>query len=245
MKIKISSWFGRFGNNIIQLSNACGYALENNYLFESTDHIMIKPFIINGSNNGSIYKNLFFYGFDRYDSERHAIVQKYIKPNLIEIPYFNISDNTLVIHIRSGDIFSNNPHNKYIQNPLNYFLSIIDNFQETIVLCEDDKNPVIDYLKKIKSVRVEHNDFLTDMSILLSTKNLCLSGVGTFGPICAMLSNHIKNLFITNIVNIDNQWIFNNNINVQYAYINLDRYIKPNSWKNTESQRLLMINYKM
>lgn len=245
MKIQISSWFGRFGNNIIQLSNACSYALENNCLFESPDHSMIKPFIINGYNNGGIYKNLFFYGFSRYDSERHTIVQKYIKPNLIEIPYFNINDNTLVIHIRSGDIFSHNPHSKYIQNPLNYFLSIIDNFQETIVVCEDNKNPIIGYLKKIKCVRVEQNDFLTDISMILSAKNLCLSGVGTFGPICAMLSDNIQNLFITNIVNIDDQWIFNSNINVEYSHIDLDRYIKPNSWKNTADQRSLMINYQM
>lgn len=245
MKIQISSWFNRFGNNIIQLSNACSYALENNYLFVSPDHNMIKSFTVNGHNNGEIYKNLFFYEFNRYDNERHTIIQKYIEPNLIQIPTQNISNDTLVIHIRSGDIFSNNPHNKYIQNPLNYFLSVMDKFEKTIVVCENNKNPVIDYLKKIKSVKIEHNDLLTDLSILLSAKNLCLSGVGTFGPVCAMLSNHIKNLFITNIVNIDNQWIFNSNINIKYSYINLDEYIKPNSWKNTIDQRSLMINYQM
>lgn len=246
MKIVLSSWYGRFGNNIVQLSNACNYALENNYYFESPYHNLIKPITINKhimSNN--IFCDYFFHGFDQYNHNRHNIIQEYIKSNLQHIHKIDLDNETLVIHIRSGDIFSDNPNPKYIQNPLSYFVSIIDRFKKTIVVCENDKNPIINILSSIKSVTIRSGTLIEDLSIMLSARNLCLSGVGTFGPICAMLSDSIKNLFITNIVNIDNQWIFNSNICIYNTHIDLSKYILPNSWKNNSIQRSLMMNYQI
>lgn len=246
MRIKISHWYGRFGNNVLQLSNACGYALENNCVFESPNHNILKSFTINNHLiTNEIFSNLFFYGFEKYNLKRHDIIKEYIRPNLINIDPINLDNNTLVIHIRSGDVFGIIPHTKYIQNPLSYFISIIENFEKTIIVCEDYNNPVIGALSELKSVTVHSTTFEKDLSLILSAKNLCLSGVGTFGPICAMLSKNIQNLFITNIVNIDNQWIFNNDISVHNTYINLDNYICPNSWANTDTQRSLMMTYQI
>ena len=36
----------------------------------------------------------------------------------------------------------------YVQNPLSYFEKLIDQFEKIIIVSSDDKNPVINELKK-------------------------------------------------------------------------------------------------
>lgn len=244
-RISISKWFGRFGNNVLQLANACSYAITNNCYFESPTHEFIKSFTINKDiRYTTILEDTFFYNFNSYD-QRHFYINQYISPNIINIPYHEmISSDTIVIHIRSGDIFNHNPHPKYIQNPLSYFEKIVNQYNDAIILCEDFRNPVIDILKKNSKTHIVCGPLNKTLSLMLAAQNICFSGYGTFGPVCAMLSTNVKQIHMTNIVNINNEWIFNDKINIIYDYINLDNYIQPNSWKNTNDQRQLILEYK-
>lgn len=248
MEIKIRSWTGRFGNNIKQISNACSYAKENGCFFRSPEHNFVKSFIINPyiNDHTNCFSDNFFYGYKQYNETRHDTIKQLIKPNLQKIETKPpLDSHTLVIHIRSGDVFSDNPNKKYLQNPLEYFVYVLNQFTRTIVVCEDYNNPVIEHLEKIDSVEIRMNNLSDDIATILSAKNLCFSGVGTFGPICAMLSDNIENIFMTNISNIDNEWIFNKNINIHNTHINMEKYIQFNTWNNSDEQRSLMINYRM
>jgi hypothetical protein len=245
LKIKISKWYERFGNNMLQLANACCYSVLNNAYFQSPQHEFVDIFTINNYIKYSYtIEESFFYNYEKYDKIRHEYVKKYIRPNLINIPEYDpINNDTVIIHIRSGDVFTKEPHSKYIQNPLSYFQKIIKNYEKTIVVCEDSNNPVINEFKKNSNIQVKFLSLQETIAMMLAAQNIVFSGVGTFGPICAMLSNNLKKIYMTNISNIDNQWFFDTSINIEHTNISLCKYISPNTWKNSAEQRELMIKY--
>ena len=45
----------------------------------------------------------------------------------------NIEENTLVIHIRTGDIFNNGWHSLYTQNPLLIFLKFLSSLKKSLL----------------------------------------------------------------------------------------------------------------
>jgi hypothetical protein len=65
---------------------------------------------------------------DKEDNEDRAVeilrnIFSYPPPLL---PLCSIPERSLLIHIRSGDIFNKNPHPMYIPPPLSYYLKIIE-----------------------------------------------------------------------------------------------------------------------
>jgi len=246
----LSKWCGRFGNNVFQLCNAIQYCKKNNFVFESSDHPLINRFIFNNHIKYSeiIQNHNFFYGpATATPEEKFDIIQNIIKLNLKQINIKNINEETLVVHIRSGDIFDTARINSYyIQNPLNYFLKIIDQYKETIVIYENNNNPIIDELIKNRNIKIESNDFATDLGIILGASNLCLSGVGTLGPVCSVLSNKIKKLHVTNLVShMKMIKKLSASVYIDEIKLDLEKYIKPGDWKNTKEQRDLMIKFQL
>ena len=141
MPIKISKWYGRLGNNIQQCAVGIMIAKQRNDTFQNLKHDIIKPIYLDFrkvKNNkfGNVYLNDFFYwnGYIRCPnissykvySEIQKICQKYILPRL-DVPKISIPKETLVIHIRSGDVFAAemNFYN-FIPNPYIYYLKLID-----------------------------------------------------------------------------------------------------------------------
>ena len=245
-KIKLSRWFGRFGNNIIQLANATNYAINNNFVFESDEHEFIEKFIINDNIKYTEIDNLNHFFTDKYDCKynRYQIIQKFIKPHLknsIKTKIQPLDSKILLVHIRSGDIFKDKIYNLYVQNPLDYFVKIINRYNKTIVLYEDYGNPVLDYLSKIQSVTMQSGNLIDDIATFLSATNVCLSGVSTFGPMCCALSDNVKKIYATNI---SGKSYLEKDIFTEYYKINLDKYIKIGEWVNSDKQRELMITYK-
>ena len=59
-----------------------------------------------------------------------------------------ISEETLIIHMRSGDIFANCPHPKYIPPPLSFYNNILDenNYKDVLICTENSRNPCLGYL---------------------------------------------------------------------------------------------------
>ena len=251
----INSWFGRTGNNILQLIRAIHYAILNNHniiIFENHNLLLsnkIKLQNIEYENKSQI--NDTFFNLNKYnivDPEPYLMkkyFQKYIKPifkiKLNENNNIIVNDKIVYIHFRGGDIFSNNPHNAYVQPPLSYYKNIINNYDNAILVCEDKKNPCIDDLLKQQNIEYTSNTVEKDLSILSNVSNLVI-GFGTFGFLLYLMNQKLKNLYIPDFfVNELPKGSWGNNIKVHI--IELPNYIKVGEWKNSNEQQKFMLEY--
>ena len=266
----LPAWFGKFGNNIQQLSNAIYYCEKHGIKFSMPEHPLIenieitfgdKEFKINSSSWNYFYffdepdHNDFECDIDDLNSNRKRICEQYILPKLKvnrEIVVQPLDDDYLVIHFRSADIYNGNHtngkrHPFYVQNPLSYFLELIEKFNNKVmVVAEDNDNPITPILKD-KGVRVETLEISKTLEILLRAKNVATSGVGSF-PISAILcSPNIENLYCSNyyLRGHLNPTMLKNHINVYMKNINTELYIQPKSWPETGPLDLdKILNYK-
>ena len=140
MSVKISHWYGRLGNNIQQC--AVGNMVAELLLgqFESIDHEIITKHQITFGNSDQEVSSKFFYWEGPYKEvnlpdghiyrNMRRICKEYITPHL-KLPFRSpIDDDTIVIHIRSGDIFDQvhpNGH-QYTPNPLDFYNKLLANF---------------------------------------------------------------------------------------------------------------------
>lgn len=239
--ILLKEWNGRLGNNIIQLSNAIHIAIAFKHnikiIFRHRlfDVSVIEKYF-NKYNNSEIITDQFnFYNnsklpfsheiFEQNIEEKNIILQKaFLINNINKLP-----ENDLVIHIRSGDIFSSKPHPDYIPPPLSYYIKEIDKckYEKIYIICEDTKNPVVNRLLKLYENAVyEKNSLEKDIRIILGASNILYS-VGTFIKSLMFLSNNIKYLH--------DKACNNGKLNEYY------KIMKP--WKNTPEQRNYILTY--
>ena len=240
--IILDAWYGRLGNNIIQLSNIIDIAIA----YKHNIKIKVKKLhffdlsviekCFNEYNNNEIItdKYNFFYNsrlpfskdiFKQNIEERNKILQKAFLISTIN----KLPENDIVIHIRSGDIFSSNPHPNYVPPPLSYYTKEIDKYkyEKIHIICEDTINPVVNELRKLyKNAVYERNTLEKDIRIILGATNIIYS-VGTFIPSLMLLSNNNKYLYGK---------VFENEELKEYYKI-----MKP--WKNTIEQRNYILTY--
>ena len=272
MRYSISHWAGRVGNNIQQTANCLMLAESSKQTFEQNlEHDILGKFEFNFGSDGE-YKSGKFANWEQtvhcekgilesgneigiskeyvYKNIRR-ICKDYIRPNL-KIPDIEpLDDDTLVIHIRGGDIIEREyekPHN-YVQNPLSYYLALIEDFKNVVVVVEPkSNNPVVPELQKIKRLKFQSLSVVEDYETLLSAKNLATSGVGTFAVSAALCSHNIKNLFTSNAYLTEHlNYTMMYNTDVVVHELELKDYIPvyPCSWKNNKEQRKLMLEYKL
>lgn len=237
--IILNKWSGRLGNNIIQLSNIIhiAIALKHNVIFhvkhELFDVSIIENHFNKYNNNNKkkirdkdnfFNKNKLPYSQDIFTQnieERNTILKKAFLITNIK----KLSENDLVIHIRSGDIFNSNPHSKYVPPPLSYYIKQIDKYKykKIYIICEDTINPVVNKLLELyKNSIHEKNNLEKDINIILGATNI-ISSVGTFIPSLMLLSNNIKNI---------------------YTFNELQDYYKIMfPWKNNQKQRDYILTY--
>jgi hypothetical protein len=207
-----------------------------------------------GSNPNA--SNVFYYYSGQYRSFEidvdylinniRRVCLDYIKPNLKFSVENSFDENTLVIHIRSGDIFSQvhlTPHD-YCPNPLYYYLLLIDSFEKIIVVTESDNyNPIIDELKKIDKVRIQSYTVEEDFSTLMRAKNIASSGTGTFSVAAALCSTNVENFYCSNLYmksHLNPEMLMNH---ISVKQIDLNNYLKLNTWTNSEEQRKFLLTY--
>jgi hypothetical protein len=241
--IIFNSLFGRLGNNIKQLSNIIDIAIAYKHNIKINvkninffDLSVIEKYF-NKYNNSTIItdKYNFFYQdklpfsndiFKQNVKERNSILQKaFLIKNINKL-----NENDIVIHIRSGDIFTSNPHPSYVPPPLSYYIKEINKYkyEKIHIICEDTKNPVvIELLKLYKNAVYEKNTLEKDIRIILGATNIIFS-IGTFIPSLMLLSDNIKYLY----GNCDA-----NNEELKEYY----KIMKP--WKNTITQRNYILTY--
>tara|TARA_Y100000389_G_C17362034_1_gene464296 strand:+ start:362 stop:1126 length:765 start_codon:yes stop_codon:yes gene_type:complete len=251
----IHHWTGRTGNNILQIVRALHYASLNHHnIISFNDHplLMYNRIVLTSNEktdqNESIVDT--FFNLKKYNIEdpepylMKEYFQKYIKPIFkIKLDENNtiIDDKIVYIHFRGGDIFSNNPHKAYVQPPLSYYKNIINNYGNTILVCEDKKNPCINEILKQENTQYISNTLEKDLSILSNASNLVI-GFGTFGFLLYLMNLKLKNLYIPDFfVNELPQGSWGNDIKIHI--IELPDYIKVGDWKNNKEQRKLMLEY--
>lgn len=250
----IQSWFGRIGNNILQIIRAIHYAIiKSHNSIKFNPHSLLSSNLIILENIENIDKsqiNDTFFSLKKYniiDPEPYIMkeyFQKYVKPIFkiqTEINK-NVDDNKKIyIHFRGGDIFSSNPHKAYVQPPLSYYKNITRDYDIIKLVCEDKKNPCINELLKQEKVEYINNTIEKDLSILSNVSNLVI-GFGTFGFLLYLINPGLKNLFIPDFfVNELPKGEWGNDINVHI--INLPNYIKVGEWKFNEEQKKIMLDY--
>jgi hypothetical protein len=240
--IILNKLFGRLGNNIIQLKHIIHIAIAYKHNIKINvknlnffDLSVIEKYFDKYNNSKIITDdNNFFYTsrlpfsndiFEQNIEERNKILQKaFLINNIHKLP-----ENDLVLHIRSGDIFSSKPHTGYIPPPLSYYTKEINKckYAKIHIICEDTINPVVNELLKLyKNAVYEKNSLEKDIRIILGATNIIFS-VGTFIPALMLLSTNNKYLYGKDF----------NNEELQEYY----KIMKP--WKNTIVQRNYIITY--
>ena len=271
MSVSVSHWSGRLGNNIQQVANCIMAAEKHGGLFEQTlDHDIISKIAISfGDGNANGYGR--FYSWEPlvhcekgcYEGGNEIgidvdyvyknivrVCKEYIKPYLKLPQKQTIGDDTIVMHLRSGDNYHRifDPPTNYIPNPLIFYLNLIESFDKCLLITEPDReNPIVHELAKIDKVRIHSSTVADDFALLMNAENVALSGVGTFAMAAALCSSTIKNLYTTDLLlteHLNYTMLYNTSVNVNV--MELDNYLPvfPCSWKNTEEQRKFILDYR-
>lgn len=245
----IDNWIGQLGNNILQIIRAIYFAKvhykHNIISFPNHKYLTDNKIIIDeNKSNPLVLKNNFFYLWkfgvkDPSPFEMKKIFQKYIK-SIFVIKYIENTDNNkkLYIHIRSGDIFSNNIHKSYVQPPLLFYKKCMSKYDNTIIVFENKNNPCINKLLEM-NIDYQSSNVVEDLQLLSSAKYLVI-GFGTFGLLIYFLAEQIEKVYIPDYCLRelpDGDW------GIIVEVFTMDKYIKSGQWMNTPEQRKIMLEY--
>ena len=250
MSFSVSHWSGRLGNNIQQVANCILCAEKKKGVFEQTlDHNIISKFSLSFGESPmeasgrfysweplvhcekGIYEGGNEIGVEREEvySKMQRICRDHIAPNLILPEKDSFGDDTIVMHLRSGDNYHRifDPPTNYIPNPLIFYLNLIESFDKCILITEPDReNPIVHELTKIDKVQIQSSTVEDDFATLMSAKNIALSGVGTFAMAAALCSSEIKNLYTTDLLlteHLNYSMLFNTDVDVHV--MELENYL--------------------
>jgi len=183
---------------------------------------------------------------EKYISSFHDFNKNYLYHKLLIKNNIEIDRDTLVIHIRTGDIFHDGWHSMYNQNPLSFYLKISELFEKVLVISgPDENNPVLNILKNIdnKKFSFQSSNFIEDFNYLLNAKNLATSGVSGFPISAALMSQKLENFYHTNLYQTEHlnpEMIDKSQVNV-HSYQVLD-YIELGEFKDTVENNKKLID---
>lgn len=253
-KININAWFGRFGNNLTQLSNALYFAEKTSSDMSYPEHSSIQNKVFNFSKNSASFTtidSIFWDDFEHNlfnikeaDSNRRRILKKYFLP-LIKyekkhLPY------DIVVHIRGGDICQPNPHLHYVQMPSSYFLKIFEKekSQNILILSEDKRNPVIEVLLKSGfNCTFQSSEMREDINMILNAKKVIIGGISSFANNLLLCSENIEKIYYPIIENspLTSRFITETEI----SFVSCQDYIKFGEWKFDEQQKKMLVEHQM
>ena len=241
----IKQWFGRLGNNICQICNGIIYSQFHNHGFISPFHQYINVIDYNTNGQPPTNYNNFFFWFQSVDGTKdfeiapeviinntRDVAKTWVAPNFkfpVEEP---LDDDTLVIHIRNGDLFQGKSW--MLPPPLAYYLEIIQKYKKTLVVAEQGNNPVVPALQRL-GIKIQSSTVEEDFSTLLRAKNLAIS-CGTFAVTAALCSTNIKNVYCFNYPYVKEK-------DITTHVINGENYLT--SWENTPEQLKFILEYNL
>jgi len=256
--MKISHWYGRLGNNIQQCAVGLMMAQAYKTTFESIPHDIIKQFTYKFGDGVSNHQSKFFYWEGAYRevtlepsliyTQMRSFCKEYIHPQL-DLPTLEIPDDTLVIHVRSGDVFDKTVDNpsQYVPNPYTFYSNLFDEFEKVIVVTEPDSwNPIIREMMWNSKVTVQRGTLEEDFATILNAKHVASSGVGTFAIAAALCSRKIKNFYCSDLhitEHLNYKMLYNTDVTINL--MELPNYIGIGEWKNTSEQRDFIFDYKI
>jgi hypothetical protein len=187
--------------------------------------------------------------------DSRAIIQEIIRPLFNGLPatFPPKPDDQLLIHIRSGDIFSTwvDPH--YPQPPFAFYRMVIDRLRgegrirSVKLVFENRLNPVIAEVEAYAKglglpVETQSESLVADVAALVNGRYLVF-GLGTFGPAICHLSERVEQVFY-----FASNWpqAFQGIETIRKLVEVRDiagRYMKVGEWQNTDAQRRMMIDY--
>ena len=243
----IEKWYGRLGNNIGQVINCILIALYYKFNIKMPEHkyfntttIVINPHI---TNNFITDSSFFLYGSRVKDIDKKCFISNNADALALLKSIFNypkiatpLGDNEVVMHVRSGDIFSNNPHGGYLQPPLSYYEKCMKGYDIVHMAAEDTKNPVINALcRKYPTIKFKVQTLEEDIALILSAKNV-IASYGSFIPALLTISTNIKKLYTISYISPYYG-------NYERAIIDLEDYKRMMGvWKNSAEQRAKMLS---
>ena len=187
--------------------------------------------------------------------DSRAIIRNMIRPLFNGLPatFPAKPDDQLLIHIRSGDIFSTwiDPH--YPQPPFAFYRMVIDRLlgegriRSVKLVFENRLNPVIAAVEAYARglglpVETQSESLIADVAALVNGRYLVF-GLGTFGPAICHLSERIEQVFFF-ASNWPQSFQGIPTIETLIEVRDLEaRYIKVGEWQNTDAQRAMMIAY--
>ena len=262
--IIINTWVGGLGNNIIQVVNSIliAYKFKHKFIKMPKDtnkfnwyhkkyltlyNVIFKDIIITEfEQNKKIISNNFF--SRRKLFEKLNIKKDYNIPltkilKLIKIPIKRIksNNNDLIIHIRSGDVFTYQPHAGFYQPPLNYYKKIINlkKWDNIRIIAQDNNNPVIPELIKLyPNIKLKFQTLIEDISYIIGSKNICF-GKGSFISSLLLFNSNLVNIYYPEYC----ERYINDYLDCNKTITKLPNYIKI--WKNTIEQKKIMLTYKL
>ena len=178
------------------------------------------------------FRNVKFSNIDRREVIRKGIEK--------DTPNINTSPQDLYIHIRSGDIFTNNTNKLYTQPPLCFYQKIINNyeFKKIFILSNGKENPCVNKLLELyPKIEYIQSSIINDSTLLFNAYNL-VGGRSTFIWGIIYFSKKLRNLWTYNrIIKSHNKRYTNFYMKASAKY---KKIMFP--WKNTSIQYSLMIN---
>ena len=265
MYLKIKWWKGRLGNNILQLIYALNYAkyykinlsMEPHEYFkkteiilypEKTDKIYYYDNETDFTNKNKIKINYKETTLDINQIFSHKFTREHLL-NIFNIDLNNINyfdKNTLIIYIRSGDLFplDNTPvHGSYISAPYYYYDYILKKYKQHynkyILVAEDTNNPIIKkLLHDYPNIIWKKNSLYEDLKIVLGSCHI-VSCVGTFIKSLSWLNPNMKKVYLPSFVGKKDYYP-----RLEFEKIELKDFTNQiGKWKNTYIQKKLLINY--
>ena len=216
----LNNWQGMLGNSILQVYNVLLIAIYNKYnirLPNPTDKHKFSKYsrfyktrdiIINTKSNKEEIKNRYNFYYQEWMPEYNKCFKTNNDIALAELKKLlticdedvePIPDDTLVLHMRSGDIFANCPHPQYIPPPLSFYKEIIEatNYKNIIIATENGRNPCLKPLQKMDNVEWSGGDLKKDIRTIMGAKHI-IFGIGSFVPALLLLSNNVEKIYVPN-----------------------------------------------
>ena len=271
--IQLTQPFGRFGNNLMQMSN--GLYLAERMKGKFSNHIasnLVRKFSVDFSNDGPIERVVsgsMWNDYEKYnltiadvEQDRPRLSNKYVLPNLLFYKKIDLSKYDVVTHIRGGDNHIKNGDYTWgirknirrkdvsggsVQSSVSFFTKIMrdNNYKSMLMVCEDRINPVVDVLDNLSEfdITYQSSSIENDANTILNAKNFIVSGMCSFNRLLIQMSENVETIFLPEYENSTGYPHFVFPKNSTIKKLRYHNYIPLNSWANTDDQCQLMVDH--
>ena len=207
--LRVTKRYGRWGNNLIQLRHVANLAtlygltqvfIPRGFVFlvepiRWNEQVVIFP--VDKEEDLDCYTHRFFtmesfqpgLALDNFTRE---FVAEYVK----RLQVVELSRDTVVLPLRSGDVFSRRPAPMYGQPGCDYYEHVVGTrrWLSVLVFAEDEGNPCIHRFLSRADIRIGMS-LVDDLRLMLGSVHLAL-GVSTFAEMCGELSPRVEQVFL-------------------------------------------------